>query len=308
MTTRSLSTCALIAACGLAGACSQHEAPPAPVAQNGALEGGNVARVGATSIPASLVSSVAAAQGLTPREALEALVDDDLLAEAARARHLDAVPSRKVELLALRARLVAKRIREDAIAAGPATDAEVAELTALHWAEVDHPEEARVVHVVVQRSKKPNAQKDKAAFALAVTLQHAVADATSEADFEARAKAVPHEGFDVVVQPLPAMTADGRLAEGGNLYPEFSRPAFALPIGATSEVVESPAGWHVIRMVARLPAYTMPLEERRAAFLFEAREHRAANALQEILTRERAAVHLESPSAVDTILGEAKLH
>src|SRR5579859_879621 len=54
---------------------------------------GDVARVGEVGVPAILVAEVARAQGVTVRTALGHVVEDALLSEGARARHLTDDPA-----------------------------------------------------------------------------------------------------------------------------------------------------------------------------------------------------------------------
>ena len=48
--------------------------------------------------------------------------------------------------------------------------------------------------------------------------------------------------------------AHGRRSRAGELPPELEAAAFALAAGETSDVVETPLGYHVLRVDARRPA------------------------------------------------------
>jgi hypothetical protein len=213
--------------------CSDRGAPPSTTS---AL-GGDVARVGNVSIPGSLVAEVAHVKGASPREALELLIEDALAAQGGLAEGMDRTPAVAWASAAALASGVARRILDDARALGPATDDELATVT--------------VVHAVVQPSSTLSEQR---ALAMAGAIERAVAGAKSAADFEASAKAVPHPDALVTVERLEKFGADGCcMPDGSELDPTFVAEAFALPPSATSPLIETGFGWHVIRMVDRAP-------------------------------------------------------
>jgi peptidyl-prolyl cis-trans isomerase C len=283
----------------LAVSCSR-ERSVAPPDQQAALGGEVAARVGTDVVPLSLVIKVATAQHIAPREALKRLVDDAVVANAARAKGLDRELPGSWSMIAVRGRVAADRIFSDAKKLGPPTDAEIDAMTKRYWREVDRPPSIRVVHAVVRRSAKPDPALDARAKAFAEELRTAVVDAKDGDDFMAKAKAVPHPGLDVIVQPLAAFAQTGDVVEGEGKYDDgFTKGAWAiLSVGDTSPIVESYAGWHVIKLIERLPEQRMSREARRAAFTEEAYVARARAATAAVVQARKALVPVEiAPSA-----------
>jgi hypothetical protein len=287
----------------LASAC--HDAPPPPT--RATLGGDVVARAGEAAVPGDVVLAVARAQGRSADAALEALVDDAVAAERARSLGLEA--AWRGRLRAALAGLVVERVRAEASAKGDPTDDEVAALTRRYWRELDVGPTLRVVHAVVMPAAKAPPRRPQARPASWPTASpRAVASARDADDFEARAKGVPvPAGLEVRVERLPAFAEeDGRVVEGdGGMDATFVRAAAGLSgPGALSSPVETRFGWHVIRLVERLPARRPSLDERRRLLADEVRSRRAADATKAVLAARRAAAKVERSGAVDAILAE----
>lgn len=292
---RATLACLLIASLSCAG--SQETPPPA---EQTALGGEIAARVGSDVIPVSLVAKVATAQHVTPREALKRLVDDAVAANAARAKGFDRELPTSWHLTAARGRVTADRFLAEAKRMGPPTDDEIETLSARYWREVDRPPALRVVHAVVHRPVKPDPAASERARAFAQQLRDALVDAKDADDFIAKAKAVPFPEGKVTAENLPPFTEAGKSIEAEQQFdPAFAKGAFAVgEAGKTSAVVESSFGWHVIRVLERIPEQRMPMETRRIAFTDEAITMRAAAMTKARIEAARAAKPIEiAPSS-----------
>jgi hypothetical protein len=270
-----------------------------------ALGGEIVARVGDVDIPVGLVASVARARHITADAALALLVDDAVASKAAVAQGKDRSVELDFAVTSAKARATVDHLNAAAHATPPSDD-EISALTKLHWLTVDAPEALVAVHAVARRAppEKPDAHVDTAAKAVAAAILAAVGPATDGDDFQTRAKAVPHAGVEVVVQALDPFSADGRvMVEGGagEYDKAFAAAAAALPAGATSGVVESSFGWHVIRMVERRPARSVPLDERRRMFTEEVYARRGQDAVARVTGGKPWSV----ANGVDDLLAEA---
>ncbi|MCW5836333.1 MAG: peptidylprolyl isomerase [Labilithrix sp.] len=293
----------------LVGLSCGHDAPTTTRSEdhNAALGGEIAARVGAQAIPLSVVASVAAAQHVSAAEAARRVIDDEIAASAARRKGLDQRVPASWRLVSTRARFAADRFHEEAKRRGPPTDEEIRLLSERHWAEVDRPPSVSVVHAVAMLPK--DAALVPSARALADELRAAVASASSD-DFEARAKAVPHDPkISVRVEKLPPFTEDGWVTEGGGaMDATFSKVAFALPeVGATSAVVETPFGFHVIRLLARHPEKRMPFETRRLAFAAEVHALRARDLMKARLDELRGAHRVDVSPAAEELMRTIKV-
>lgn len=299
----------------------------------GGLRSGMVARVGSLDIPAASVARIASAQKLDLRQAREAAVREALFANEGRARGLEADPSVRSVMQAALARRLINALHAEAKRAGAATDAELAEVTKLRWLDLDRPEGFRVVHAVVRLDQNASAARRKDALSIAEAVRRALdplsssPSASSEPskgasveagggaaskssagdplidEFTRIAGAVPHEGFEVVVEALPPVTADGRVIDpsGASFDPDFARAASELGRrGELSPLTVSSFGVHVMMLLERTPARVVPIEERRERVRDEVVAWRARAAMNAILERSREDASVDR--SVDALL------
>jgi peptidyl-prolyl cis-trans isomerase C len=303
--------CLLCAACVGALACSAQGSSPSGT-QRARLAHGVAARVGSEEVALETVARVVAAQGVSPAVARERAVSDAVFATAARAA-FDGSSVVSVAERSVLARALLESLKADAIERGPATDAEVEELTAKRWQELDRPETVRITHAVVKAGASAT---DVEARALAVRIREAVSGITDPDQFMRVAEAVPHTGFDLRAERLPALTSDGRAYYPENPPPDaadqhfdkgFAAAAHALAVGQISDPIKTSFGYHIILCEARLPEQRMPLEQRRLRLHDQVIKGRAEHAKQDLLTRLNAASPTFIDRAADDLTARARV-
>ncbi len=255
---------------------------------------------------------IAAAQRVPIAEARDLAVRDALFSIEARSRGIDADRDIDLRRTALLARALVEDINAAAEAQGPVTDAELDEVTARHWTELDRPEAARTAHAVVLLKKNASPAERAKALSVAEAIRKAVAPVAESARASAppgdsraddpafpplrqAVNTVPKDDFEVRVEALPPVVADGRSITGqGALEEAYAKAAVALERrGDVSPVVETSYGFHVLILLERIPAQIVPREERRRVVREEVVTDRARRARDEVLTDQRASVKID---------------
>jgi peptidyl-prolyl cis-trans isomerase C len=305
-----------------ASSCGHHGAD----LHEGPLPAGVVARVGGRDIVADDVARIAHAQRVPLGDARARAVRDVLLARGAEDRGLRASDEVKLAESAALARLVLGRLLETARATPPTAE-ELRAATERRWLDVDRPEGFRTVHAVVTFKAEDDDGKKRSARDLAAAIRASVQPLSERvatlspvdgapptgprigpkddpdplsAAFRGIAAEVPvPAGLEVKVEPLPVISAEGRVFTPGDqrMDPSFAKGAAALAErGSLSGLVESSFGVHVIMLLERTPPQRLD-GEARVARLRDDIVNERARAAQRALLADRKARSWVAPDA-----------
>ncbi|MDI1478257.1 peptidyl-prolyl cis-trans isomerase [Polyangium sp. y55x31] len=300
-----------------AAGCGGSGGPSGPPPERGTLAAGIVARVGQEEVNEGTVTRIATAQGVDAAAARELAVRDALFASEARSRGASNDPDLERRVSAALARRLLHQLLAEADHQGPVTDAELARVMERRWIELDRPEGFRTVHAVVRFAENADAATKSRAETVARAIREAVLPVSASArtitrpqpkrpledvndpvvaSFRSAVDGVDKDGFEIVVEALAPVTADGRLIrpEGGTLVESFARAASELAArGDTSPLVPTSYGVHVLVLLERTPASIVPLEERRRLVRDEVVWGRASAARSKLLEGLRRDVLVE---------------
>lgn len=254
----------------------------------------------------TLLSEIERTLGSSAERALELASEDALLARELERREPRLALS--IQRIAL-TRALGRALFDEAVRSGPPTDAEVAQLTAQRWWELERPRLVQVVHAVVLAEPE-----NSEARALAQRIAKAVAGAKSATDFDQAAKAVPTGSFTVRVETPDPVALDGRAVDPDRPPPpgtppeifdiEFARAAQRLEeLGQQTPVVRSSFGYHVMQLIRVIDARQPSLEERRILLAPEVDQRRALDAQNALLAQQRTGSAPEQQRAALELMG-----
>lgn len=146
-------------------------------------------------------------------------------------------------------------VQHDVRAKITATDEEIAAWFAEHRHDWYRPEKVRIRHLLVPLPREPSADDLEQARARAAALFE---QAKGGADFAALVRAQT-PGATPETDPV-----SGEIARG-ELFPALEAAVFTQPAGGIAGPVQSPAGFHIVQIVAKIPAVEPKLEELRSS-------------------------------------------
>jgi peptidyl-prolyl cis-trans isomerase SurA len=173
---------------------------------------------------------------------------------------------------------LSKLVKQEISARITVDDREVAAWFAEHRQEWRRPEKVRIRHLLVPLPAEASPGETEAARVKAAAL---------------RARAVGGVDFADLVRaetPGAAPGADpvsGEIARG-ELSPALEAVTFALPLGGVSEPVQGPAGFHLVQLVEKIPAYEPALEDLRASIEQKIVERKTRERFDEWIKQIRA--------------------
>jgi peptidyl-prolyl cis-trans isomerase D len=93
----------------------------------------------------------------------------------------------------------------------------------------------------------------------------------------------------------------------GQTVPEFEKAAFSTPKGGTSDLVKTEFGFHILRVVDKETAHTVPLEEVKPQLLLNARASKADADANALADKVSAAIRKSNKASLDDLAKEFSL-
>ncbi len=215
----------------------------------------------------------------TAGEAVDALVDNELLAAEAIRRGWGRAAEVEFERTKAQAALLLRRVGEETTAEDVDLD-EIKERYSIQKKRFVHGPLRRVIHAVVLTGKKGMESEEARSAAREIAV--ATAGVIDAAGFEAEVKALEEQnGWKLKVESLPPFERnEGRFAK------VFVEAAYDIGgPGEMSPAFETKFGWHVIMMLEDLPASDVSFEEARGILAEEILPGFRARRAQELVSR-----------------------
>jgi hypothetical protein len=240
------------------------------------------------SISRIVVAEVAHSQGTPGEEARRAVARDVCLSEAALARGLASKGEVSWAATTALARAELGAIWHDANADGEVRASEL--------------EKLRVIHFVVRKMGGQSADRLRD---IAAAARHSLVSARTAEEFASTAGRFVTAYPGTRVETLAPFDATGASDDGGGvLDADFVAAAYELrQAGDTSEVTETPFGWHTIRLVERIrpQSSASPAPEYRDAVF----ELRARQRIHSVVGRLRKELRLDVSAGAEAEMARA---
>lgn len=206
-----------------------------------------IATVDGQAIRAAQVELQARAAGVSPKEALEELINAEVVAAEATRRGLAADPSVREGIQGEMVRRFLAETFEKSVTSAAVTDEDLRHAWSKNAGVYDHPELVQVRHILAASTGADDAARRTALRARMAEVAAAARGVASPEAFSALATRFSDATIKLVVQ-------DGITDRTTMTVPPFAQAAFALVNkGDTSGVVETSFGFHVIYLLDRIP-------------------------------------------------------
>jgi peptidyl-prolyl cis-trans isomerase D len=172
-------------------------------------------------------------------------------------------------------------------------DAEIEAFYKQNIAQYSTPEQVRASHILFKTDGKDEAAVQKQA-------GEVLARAKAGEDFAALAKQYSEDESN--------NTTGGDLGEFGRgaMVPEFEQAAFAMTAGQISDLVKTPFGFHIIKVIAHTPAATRPVAEVRAEIEDQLKWQKAQQQAEQ--NAKALEAQMKTAADLDRLAKERNLH
>ena len=216
----------------------------------------------------------------TVRQTRESLGEESFQAELARR----SMSESDLRSLVKQNIMVQKLIQDLIMTRVDVTETEIQQFYQEHQAEMKKPERVEASHILVKSNPSDSAEQKAAARR---KIEEAERRAKSGEDFAVLAKEFSDDGTAV---------NGGKLGniQRGQTVPSFEDAAFRLNAGEVSEVVESPYGYHVIKVTGHTDPTIATLDEAHDTIAQYLKQKKAQDAIEQMVDTLRAEAKIET--------------